>query len=377
MEFFHVFLPSFPVKQLLLRVNARNQMRSTFSYKEPCVKRGSCTSWFLLQFEFADPALRNEALSILEFNSRASYFPVYFIGGERRVLVFSPLGLVERLSVVQMLKLYTDEHRYVNSAQKAVTARWHDVHNNCVREFTLQVERNMEKHGNVAVGWLDGNRCYAGLHVDPGTGVVATLVKAMKGLNIVSDLHRVSQGYIHLTGVTVARMLLATIIIMTLVAYLGFSPANRFQGIQFYGVMLSLWSALQAWGFGTLLGSNRVPFTAIVEENKLAVMYGVAHSKGSRNFCVERSSWSTKLFDGSFQLPHLSVLELFFSTHTAITKDLKAFQPAMSCAFISCGTVENAFEDGFLRINCWGEMVGPDNLTVASSGVIAEDFSVG
>ncbi len=282
MEFLHLLVHNFPIKQLQLKVNALGQGRSNKSYRTPYIEQGDFTSWFFIQFEFADPSLRNEALSILDFNSRASYLPLFYNAGERRVLVFSPLGMVERRTVVRMLKLYTDKHKEVKDLPDAITARWHDVRNNSVREFTLRVDRDARQDGEVFTGWIPGYRCYSSLQVNPGTSAVATMVKALEGLNFVADLDRVSQGNVHLSGVTISRWVLSAIIVGSSMSYYGWPRTEASQGIQYYGVMISLWFALQNWGFNVFLGDNHVPLSSIVEENKLAVIYGGCAQHGEQ-----------------------------------------------------------------------------------------------
>lgn len=345
MEVLHCVLPYFPVRQTTLKVRVRGRSSASYNYRSPYIERGLVTEYHVIQFEFADPAIRNEALSILEFNAQCSYIPLYHYSGERRVIVFSPFGFIDRIPVVQMLKLYTETYANDIALDPKIVARWHDVANNTVREFILQAEHGVGRDGRVSCGLLPNNCTYVNLQREPGSGAVATMVKAMEGLNFVADLHRSDQGQILLSGIALVRVFLSAAIVCLSTAYFG-SPFQSSDQLERYAAQLALWAILQTWGFKPWLGEERIPLETLTTEFKLAVMYGVAHQKAARNFQPARRSWSTKLFTGSTELPSVSVLDLFFATNTVITDKTNAYQVGMSDSFITKGKV---FGDGLNR----------------------------
>lgn len=94
-----------------------------------------------------------------------------------------------------MLQLYTEDYaRDIKLDPKHVT-RWHDDTNSTVREFALRAEHGYVPDGRVTCGLLPNNCTYATLQRDPGSGAVATMVKAMEGLNFVTGMHRSKQHY--------------------------------------------------------------------------------------------------------------------------------------------------------------------------------------
>lgn len=90
MDVLHCVIPFFPVRQTILKVRVRGKSSASYAYRCPYIERGQFTKYHVIQFEFSDPAIRNEALSILEFNAQSSYIPLYHYSGGRRAVVFSP-----------------------------------------------------------------------------------------------------------------------------------------------------------------------------------------------------------------------------------------------------------------------------------------------
>lgn len=258
-----------------------------------------------------------------------------------------------------MLMLYTsvnptDEQTKTNN-EESITFRWYDVNNGySVREFSLQVTKNADENdGKVQAMTQVGHIYHMDLQECPGSGSVSTMVKSMKGLHIVCDLSRVSQGHIHFSGVTMVRIILSAAISGASILLYGWPFLSS--ELEKYGAMLSLWALLYSWGFKPWLGEASVPFSTVLDDYKLAVLYGAAHGTGSRLFERKNSSWSMKLFDGTFKLPPVNAVELYFSTQTIVTRENNAYQMAMSDAFITCGTISQN-TDGFLTV-VWEEIV--------------------
>lgn len=211
LEFLSFIVPYFPTKEIQLRVNISNGDIASSGYRQPYIERGSWSSFFVIQFEFPDPKLRDEAVSILGFNATTCVWPVNYSIYERRVLVLSPLGWVENLNIVRVLKLYTDEHSTLTVKSHSIKSRWHDTRSNSVRQLALVVERTKRSETNQAfVTWMTGHRCVSVLTIGIRDAILQLLPNVFKDLQLLPDMARSRMGEVYISGVALCKLLLST-----------------------------------------------------------------------------------------------------------------------------------------------------------------------
>lgn len=340
LELVNVFVPLFPLKEILLHLTVSYEDIQSSGFRHPYIERGGWSKHFLIQFEFPDPKLRDEAHSILMFNDTACYFPVCYSINERRVLVLSPLGWVEGLNIVQLLKYYTDEHSTSLPIRKhSVSSRWYDVTNRCTRRLQVTVERTDEAHTNdIVYSSKDGKKDCLQLNIGIRDAILSLLPHVFRDLNVLPDLARAKMGQVYITGVALVKLFLSAGLTAICLQYYGFAKLFEARGLKVYVTVISLWRLLFKWGFEPFLGPTVTTIDVLVRSRKMAALYSIAHDSGDAIFKQGTCSWARKTMRGSYTPPEASKVELLLATHTVVA-GTEVYQVAMGDDFTSRGTL--------------------------------------
>lgn len=320
MDIITLWVPYFPCKTIQVRINIPSTTEPG-GYEKPRMveKNSALVSFFLVEFNFSDPRLRDEARSILEFNATSCVVPVLFRIRERRVLILSPLGWAGSLNVVEMLRLYTNTEQ---KPRREITDRWHDTRNNSIRQLSLVVENTMENRLDSAlVSWSASNNVTILLDVAVRDSIVHLLPSVFEDLNLLPDLGRSTMGEVYITGVALGKVLCATLLTCGLVAYVGLEKFSREEGINNSGVLIGLWSLLYGWGFEPFFGPSVTSIESLVLDKKMAMLYCLAHDCGDSLFVRGCSSWVMKALRGGHEAPKATKGELFLATHTLVLEN--------------------------------------------------------